>query len=46
MKKVVSILLALVLALSLTASALAEGITFALVTDVGNIDDQSFNQGT
>lgn len=46
MKKVVSILFALVLALSLTASALAEGITFALVTDVGNIDDQSFNQGT
>ena len=46
MKKVVSILLALVLALSLTASALAEGITYALVTDVGNIDDQSFNQGT
>ena len=46
MKKVVTILLALVLALSLTASALGEGITYALVTDVGNIDDQSFNQGT
>ena len=23
-----------------------EGVTFALVTDVGNIDDQSFNQST
>lgn len=46
MKKVVSILLALVLVLGLSVSALAEGISYALVTDVGNIDDQSFNQGT
>lgn len=46
MKKVVSILLALVLALSLSATALGEGISYAMVTDVGNIDDQSFNQGT
>ncbi|MEG0740656.1 MAG: BMP family ABC transporter substrate-binding protein [Clostridia bacterium] len=46
MKKVLSILLALVLVLGLSASAMAEGITYALVTDVGNIDDQSFNQGT
>ena len=46
MKKVVSILLTLALVLSLGISAMAEGITYALVTDVGNIDDQSFNQGT
>ncbi|MEA4928734.1 MAG: BMP family ABC transporter substrate-binding protein [Candidatus Limiplasma sp.] len=46
MKKVVTILLALVLALSLSVTAMAEGISYALVTDVGNIDDQSFNQGT
>ena len=46
MKKVVTILLALVLALSLGVTAMAEGISYALVTDVGNIDDQSFNQGT
>ena len=46
MKKVVSILLALALVLSLSATAMASGISYALVTDVGNIDDQSFNQGT
>ena len=46
MKKVVTILLALALALSLGVTAMAEGISYALVTDVGNIDDQSFNQGT
>lgn len=46
MKKVIATLLALVLTLCLGVSALAEGITYALVTDVGNIDDQSFNQGT
>ena len=46
MKKVVSILLALALVMALGVSAIAEGITYALVTDVGNIDDQSFNQGT
>lgn len=46
MKKVVSILLAMALVVALGVSALAEGITYALVTDVGNIDDQSFNQGT
>ncbi|NLI20147.1 MAG: BMP family ABC transporter substrate-binding protein [Clostridiales bacterium] len=46
MKKVVTILLAVALVLALGVSAMAEGITYALVTDVGNIDDQSFNQGT
>lgn len=46
MKKGISIVLALVLALCLSVTALAEGIEFAMVTDVGNIDDQSFNQNT
>ncbi len=46
MRKVIATLLALALTLCLGVSALAEGITYALVTDVGNIDDQSFNQGT
>lgn len=46
MKKVLATLLALVLVLGLGTAAMAEGITYALVTDVGNIDDQSFNQGT
>ena len=45
MKKVVSILLALALVLSLCTFAVAEGTyEIALVTDVGNIDDHSFNQ--
>ena len=46
MKKGIAIVLALVLALCLSVTALAEGIEFAMVTDVGNIDDQSFNQYT
>ena len=47
MKKVVSILLALALVLSLCTFAVAEGTyEIALVTDVGNIDDHSFNQST
>lgn len=47
MKKVVSILLALTLVLSLCTFAVAEGTyEIALVTDVGNIDDHSFNQAT
>ena len=45
MKKLVSLLL--VLALSLICfGALAEDYEIALITDVGNIDDHSFNQGT
>ncbi len=45
MKKGIALLLVLVLTLGLT-SALAAGGTYeiALVTDVGNIDDHSFNQ--
>jgi basic membrane protein A len=47
MKKVLSILLALVLVMGLYTFAAAEGTyEIALVTDVGNIDDHSFNQST
>ena len=46
MKKGLALLLVVVLTLGLSVSAMAEGIGIALVTDVGNIDDQSFNQGT
>lgn len=45
MKKVIAILLMLALILSFAACA-PETYEIALVTDVGNIDDQSFNQGT
>lgn len=45
MKKVIAILLTLALILSFAACA-PETYEIALVTDVGNIDDQSFNQGT
>ena len=46
MKKVIAILLALVMILSFASCAPKETYEIALVTDVGNIDDQSFNQGT
>lgn len=46
MKKVLLVVLSLAIMLSVSAVALADNITFALVTDVGNIDDQSFNQST
>ena len=47
MKKVVSILLAMALVVSLCLTAVAEGTyEIALVTDVGNIDDHSFNQAS
>ena len=48
MKKVTAILLALVLALGVTFTAMAESETYeiALITDIGHIDDKSFNQGT
>ena len=44
MKKGIALILSLILALSMTA-ALAEEFELALVTDVGTIDDKSFNQG-
>ena len=47
MKKVLAILLALALVLSFAACKTQKGTyEIALVTDVGNIDDQSFNQST
>ena len=46
MRKLVSLLLAVMLVLSgMAAFAQEGGYELALVTDVGNIDDQSFNQG-
>ncbi|MFH1513032.1 MAG: BMP family ABC transporter substrate-binding protein [Bacillota bacterium] len=44
MKKVLLAFISLVLMLSVSTVALADDISFALVTDVGNIDDQTFNQ--
>jgi basic membrane protein A len=47
MKKVLSVLLVLVMAFALTACASKEsGSEIALITDKGNIDDKSFNQGS
>ena len=48
MKKIVTLLLAtlLICGLVLTGCAPQEKYEIALVTDVGNIDDQSFNQGS
>ena len=47
MKKVLAILLALALVLSFAACKAQKGnYEIAMVTDVGNIDDQSFNQST
>lgn len=45
MKKVLSVMLASLMALSLCACGQKESYEIALVTDVGNIDDKSFNQG-
>lgn len=45
MKKILAILLTLAIVLSFAACAPKETYEVALVTDVGNIDDQSFNQG-
>ena len=45
MKKVFAILLTLAIILSFAACAPKETYEIALVTDVGNIDDQSFKQG-
>ena len=45
MKKFLAILLTLAIVLSFAACAPKETYEVALVTDVGNIDDQSFNQG-
>ena len=47
MKKGLALLLALVLSLGAVVTALAEGTyEIAMITDIGTIDDKSFNQGT
>lgn len=46
MKKFVSLILALVLSLGVCAAALAETYEIGMITDIGTIDDKSFNQGT
>ncbi len=46
MKKALALLLALVLTLGLGATALADTYEIAMITDIGTIDDKSFNQGT
>ena len=47
MKKLVSVFLALVLVLGLSSVAFADdAYELALVTDIGTIDDKSFNQGS
>jgi len=46
MKKFLALVLALALAMSVTAFASAEGIRVAMITDYGDITDQSFNQTT
>ena len=47
MKKILSLVLALCLMLCMASAAMAEGTyDLALVTDIGTIDDKSFNQGS
>ena len=46
MKKLLSLVLALVLVLAFGAVASADGYEIGMITDVGTIDDKSFNQGT
>ncbi len=47
MKKVLALLLTMVLTLGLGLTALAESTyEIAMITDIGTIDDKSFNQGT
>lgn len=48
MKKILSLLLVLTMSLGIASFALAEdkGIELALITDLGTINDKSFNQGS
>jgi len=46
MKKVLFLVAALFLAFTLSACNQAETFEIAMITDVGTIDDESFNQGT
>ena len=45
MKKVLALLLALVMTMSMVSCAMADTAEIALITDIGTIDDKSFNQG-
>ena len=45
MKKFLALLMALVMTMSFAACAMADGAEIALITDIGTIDDKSFNQG-
>ena len=45
MKKFLALFLTLVLTLGVSACALADAAEIALITDIGTIDDKSFNQG-
>lgn len=45
MKKLFSLALAMIMALSMVSFAMADTFDLALVTDLGTIDDKSFNQG-
>ena len=46
MKKLVSLMLALVMVLSVAAVSFADDLRVAMITDYGDITDQSFNQTT
>ena len=46
MKKFLAVLLALAMLLSVAAVAGADGAKVAMITDYGDITDQSFNQTT
>lgn len=46
MKKLVALMLALMLALSVSGVLASETFEIAMITDKGTIDDKSFNQGT
>ncbi len=46
MKKLLALILALIMVLSVAAVASAEDMRVAMITDVGTITDQSFNQTT
>ena len=46
MKKLLTLILALVMVLSVAAVSAAEDLRVAMITDVGTITDQSFNQTT
>jgi basic membrane protein A len=46
MKRIMSLLAVSALAVSLSACAQQQAVEIAMITDIGTIDDKSFNQGT